>query len=143
MTIIRAVTNRGQIRGTSNQTTVIVHAPEDVIVAQTELRQAAEAVMQQAVDLRSTANVTLLVPGSQGPQGPQGPPGEDGLGEPYEEQINSPSSEWIINHNLGRSVSVEVTDLAGDEFICEVHRPTNNQVRVVHTSPQTGIVIIT
>lgn len=140
MTIIRAVTNTGQIRATSGQTRVIVSVPPDVILAQTEVQQAAQAVLEQAIELRTTANVTLLVPGSQGPQGP---PGENGLGEPFIEEVNSPSEEWIINHNLGRSVSVEVTDLAGDEFICEVRRPTNNQVRVVHTSPQTGIVIIT
>lgn len=138
--MIRSVTTRGTIQARPSRSSIIVRVPEEIIISQTEQAAAAEAALAEAIELRSTANVTIIVPGSQGVPGP---PGQDGLGEPFVQQIDSPSSEWIVNHNLGRQVSVEVTDLAGDEFICEVTRPTNNQVRVLHSSPQTGIVIIT
>lgn len=49
---------------------------------------------------------------------------------------------WTINHNLGRHVAVELTDLGGTEVDADVTNPTLNQTVVTYLVPRTGYAII-
>lgn len=63
-----------------------------------------------------------IVPGPTGPQGPeggppgpQGPPGQNAPNSFLEFNQGSPSSLWVIAHNLGFNPNVSVVDSAGTE----------------------------
>jgi hypothetical protein len=72
-----------------------------------------------------------------------GPPGAPGNASATFTHVQSvPSAEWIINHNQGRFVDLEVTDLAMNRIGADVARPTVNQARVRTTQPSTGMALI-
>lgn len=58
--------------------------------------------------------------------------------EPYEHVQASSSAEWIINHNLGRNVSLYVLDSAGNGLLCQALNVTTNQARVYFNAALTG-----
>jgi hypothetical protein len=49
---------------------------------------------------------------------------------------------WVINHNLGRAVSVEVLSVGGAKIGAEVLQYSLNQVRVYFEVPVPGKVLI-
>ena len=52
------------------------------------------------------------------------------------------ASVWVINHNLGRAVSVEVLSAGGARIVAEVQQYSLNQVRVYFEVPVTGRVVV-
>lgn len=53
---------------------------------------------------------------------------------------STPASEWIVNHNLGRSPASEVRSLAGAVIDADVLHISINQLRVDFTMPVAGTV---
>lgn len=52
------------------------------------------------------------------------------------------SAMWVVNHNLGRNVSVEVLSVGGAKIGAEVLQYSLNQVRVYFEVPVPGKVLI-
>ena len=93
-------------------------------------------IVQQVVE-----TIELVERGLTGPQGPQGTPGNDGLGTArfiYEQSF--PSSEWIVNHNLGYYPIFSITDENGGSGILDVIHISKNQLRAYFNSPITGTI---
>jgi hypothetical protein len=131
----------GSIFESTDDPTILIVTPVDDVLSRIQGIEPSVQEVATSASLDSYDNITILAPGERGPRGPAGPPGTGSTS--YTETISSPLAEWIINHNLDRNVSVEVTDLAGEELLCDVIRQSANQVRIVHSSPQAGVVIIT
>lgn len=72
-----------------------------------------------------------------GIQGPPGPPGSY-----YFHVQSTPSSAWVVDHNLGRPVHVTVFVPAGVEADTDVVHNTVNQVAITFATPQTGTALI-
>ena len=75
-----------------------------------------------------------------GKQGPSGPPGPGATTYDHIQSVSS--AEWIVNHNLGRLVSVTVLNPGGVEVEAEVAQVSENQARVYFNLPQTGKVLV-
>ena len=84
-----------------------------------------------------TVHVSLINTGLQGPPGPPGPGATT-----YDHDQASPSAEWVVNHNLGRLVSVTVLSPGGVEVEAEVVQVSVNQTRVFFNLPQTGKTLV-
>lgn len=115
---------------------------------------------RHATSLLETASTELLIetktlsvviespigqgpPGLTGPPGPSGPPGPPGPGATtYDHVQGSAAAEWVINHNLGRFVSVTVLSPGGFEVVAEVVQTSENQARVYFNEPQMGTVLV-
>lgn len=69
----------------------------------------------------------VLIPGIQGPAG----------GAAFIFTQPTPSTTWIINHNLGFRPTVELLDSGGQEIDAEVSHPTINQT-IATLSPATA-----
>jgi hypothetical protein len=52
------------------------------------------------------------------------------------------SAMWVVNHNLGRAVSVEVLSAGGAKVGAEVLQVTPNQLRVYFEVPVPGRVLV-
>lgn len=87
-----------------------------------------------SVSLPSTVRMDL------GKQGPVGPPGPGATTYNHDQAI--PSAEWIVNHNLGRLVSVTVLSAGNVEVEAEVVQLSSNQIRVYFNQPQVGKVLV-
>ena len=118
--------------------TVVMEAPADVVLVD----EAQVLVVTQDdpdVLLLDDDQVLLLTaPGPQGPPGPVGPPG----GSYYVHTQTTPSSSWVVNHNLGLlgHVTVFVPDFV--EVEADVVHNTVNQVAITFASPQAGTAFI-
>ncbi len=90
---------------------------------------------QRLVVVQTVHNTVKII--SAGPQGPPGPPGPSGAH--HEHLQSSPSSEWIVNHNLGYyPVAIVIID---DRSTGDTVRHTSiNSFSVDFASPQTGRV---
>lgn len=88
------------------------------------------------------AEEATLTPGrgDKGDPGIAGPPGPPGVSFTYPQ--STPSAVWVINHNLGKYVSVEVLDQLGKELVCDVQHLSINQVSITHLTPLAGYVIV-
>lgn len=64
-------------------------------------------------------------------------------GSAYVHTQSTPSTEWIINHNLGFRPAVELLTVGGMEFDAEVVHITANQTRVRNTIPMAGTARLT
>lgn len=84
--------------------------------------------------------VSVIEASAPGPQGPAGPPGSS-TGGIYVHTQASASSEWVVNHNLGRTVIATVYDSGGAEIEANVVQVTTNQLRVYLTSAITGTAV--
>lgn len=87
-------------------------------------------------------SVAIESVGAQGPVGPQGVSGSDGSpGAPGGSRFSftqaSPSSTWVINHNLGYNPHVTVI-VNGVGVGADISFNTVNQVSVIFGAPQTG-----
>lgn len=87
-----------------------------------------------SVSLPSKVSVDL---GKQGPPGPPGPGATT-----YNHDQVTPSAEWIVNHNLGRLVSVTVLSAGNVEVEAEIAQLSSNQLRVYFNQPQVGKVLV-
>lgn len=130
-------------------------ADEDLILVEDGLVVVAETPRPQIVEVSGdTVNVVdgdpdlvllddddVLVVTAPGPQGPQGPPGLPG-GTWYVHTQTTPSSAWVINHNLGRlaHTTVFVPDFV--EVEADVTQNTVNQTAVTFATPQSGTAFI-
>lgn len=57
--------------------------------------------------------------------------------------FGSPSSSWIVNHNMARSPSsVRVLSIGGVEVEAQVTETSTNQLVVQFSSPQVGRVVV-
>lgn len=57
--------------------------------------------------------------------------------------FGSPSSSWIVNHNMSRSPSsVRVLSVGGVEVEAQITETSLNQLVVQFSSPQTGRVVV-
>ena len=72
------------------------------------------------------------IQGNQGPVGPQGPKGDKGEGanETYYHPQNTPSSTWVITHNLNRKPSITTVDSTNRVVHGQVSYDSMNQVTV-------------
>ncbi len=59
----------------------------------------------------------------------------------YRHYQDVPSSQWIIQHNLGKKPSVEVIDSAGTKVEGEIEYIDDNMVRIKFTSEFSGVAI--
>lgn len=57
----------------------------------------------------------------------------------YQHIQSSPSTTWIINHNLGKYPSIQLLSVGGIEFLAEITHNSINQSTVTLTSPLAGI----
>jgi hypothetical protein len=71
-----------------------------------------------------------------GPAGPPGPPGAAGSG--YNHTQASPSSTWVVNHNLGFRPDVSVTSLGGLEVEAEVSHMDDTTCTISFSLPFAG-----
>ncbi len=79
--------------------------------------------------------------GEQGIQGLQGITGLDGVGDlHFAFNQSSPSSIWIVNHNLGKFPSVTVLDSSGDQIEGTIRYVNFNQVTIEFSAPFSGLV---
>ncbi len=86
--------------------------------------------------LRGTQEQILSV--LEGQPGPAGPPGPPGAGFTYFTYVQStPSSSWLIPHNLGRNPSVTIV-VAGQMILTDVEYPDLNNVLVIWPAPTLG-----
>lgn len=84
-----------------------------------------------------SAQVALINTGLQGPRGEPGP------GATFHNHLQASASDaWVVNHNLGRLVSVTVLNAGGQEVEAEVIQTSENQARVYFNLPQTGKVLV-
>lgn len=79
-------------------------------------------------------------------QGPAGPPGSGGGGGgggggtlTYTQ--STPSSLWIVNHNLGFKPLVDVFNNNDEEVAVKVSHTSANQFRVISETPFLGYVL--
>jgi len=101
---------------------VIARAPDRVVIGPTTTR-------------------VVTPPGMRVVTGGRGLPGRPGLnGEGFVHTQSSPSTEWIVNHNLGFRPGVTVLSPGGIEVDAAVAHVTTNQLRVTFTASQTGSV---
>lgn len=56
----------------------------------------------------------------------------------YQHDQTSPSAEWIVNHNLGFTPSIEVLNTAGREIEGDVLHISLNQTRIYFNQPIAG-----
>lgn len=68
-----------------------------------------------------------------------GPPGPPGNPAAYVHTQATPSSSWIINHNLGYRPSVELLDAGSQEIEGEIAHPSINQTVVGLSPPTAGL----
>lgn len=95
-----------------------------------------ETVSEYAVEVFEIAQGEQ---GPAGPTGPQGPPGEDVVSNIFVYTQNSPNTDWLINHNLGRlPVSVTIYTQGGQEVEAAVNNANNNQTTVTFATPFAG-----
>lgn len=92
-------------------------------------------VVQQDTDL------SLAASGPQGPTGPQGPAGAAG-GSVYLHTQSVASATWVINHNVGRPVSVTLFDATGRVVFSDIEHGTANQATVTWSTPTTGSALV-
>lgn len=85
--------------------------------------------------------VELTSPGPQGPMGPQGPAGAAG-GNVYIHVQGVLASTWVINHNVGRQVSVTLYDDDGNVVQSDIEHGTVNQATVTWSQPTMGSALV-
>ena len=56
----------------------------------------------------------------------------------YEHDQSSPSSSWVVTHNLNKRASVSVVDSAGTIVMCEIQYDSDNQVTLNFDSSTSG-----
>ncbi len=95
-----------------------------------------EALGSNAVRVVMTGSE--VVPIQLNNKGPRGEPGDASVLEPLEFTQGSPSSNWVINHNLGRIPEVTVVSPGGVEVEAGVVHTSNNQAVVQFASPYSG-----
>jgi hypothetical protein len=83
--------------------------------------------------------VEVTISGAPGPPGEQGEPGVDG-DKNYLFTQASPSSTWVITHNLNKYVAVTVI-VGGIEVDAEVTYNSVNSVTVSFSSPESGLAV--
>lgn len=84
--------------------------------------------------------VVLIESGPPGPIGPVGPQGPDGVTSWYSYVQTAPSSDWIVDHNLGKLVNVSVV-IGGSVVDADIIHNSLNQTTIHFSSPQTGEVV--
>lgn len=89
-------------------------------------------------NLIPSGTIPVLV-GPPGPTGPAGPPGTPAGGSfSYVHDQTSPSSTWVIVHNLNGYPNITTVDSGGNELHGGVDYDSLNQITVTFSSPQTG-----
>lgn len=91
----------------------------------------------QSTELRTVvqppAQIKAVLVVGQGPAGPAG-----GTANEYTHSQPTPSAVWVINHNLGRRVTVTPKTTGGAEFEAEVLEISLNQVQLLLAYPLAG-----
>ena len=82
--------------------------------------------------------IIIVGNGGSGPAGPPGPPG----GLPFIFTQSTPSSAWVINHNLGTLVHVTILNSSNVVVEGDVIESSINTVVVNFNTPQTGTAIV-
>lgn len=121
-----------------DQAAVVVREPDITYVTQTAPPQRVVTVENNAyvVVVETEKTVTIAAPGPQGPPGPAG-----GFTFHLHTQ-SSPSSSWVINHNLGRRAHVTVYVPDGVEVEADVVHNTDDQVVITFATPEMGTALI-
>ena len=75
-----------------------------------------------------------------GPMGPPGPPGSNGSAIAYDYVQSTPSSSWVINHNLGYhpNYSVEEAGTGTGLWPAEIHH-SDDQMELQFNTPRAGV----
>lgn len=71
--------------------------------------------------------------------GLMGPPG---IGASFEHTQGPAATPWVINHNLGRKVAVELYTPGGMEMLGDIVHVSLNQVQISFASPTSGSALI-
>jgi hypothetical protein len=94
-------------------------------------------IVQEVNQLEVLQTVVEII--EVGIQGPPGRDGQNGTGAAFEFNQPTPSSEWIINHNLGfQPPLIAVSDLAGYIVDCGIQHVSANQTRLTFQPPMAG-----
>lgn len=84
-------------------------------------------------------NPTMAKPAGTGEKGERGEPGPPGPGGgAYEHTQSTPSTEWVINHNLGYKPNVQTFTVGGQVFRGSVTHISNNQLVIGTVIPVAG-----
>jgi hypothetical protein len=75
-------------------------------------------------------------------EGPQGPPGDGGGDINFVYSQNTPQSQWVIVHNLGKFPSVSVVDSAQTHVEGDVQYDSVNQLTLSFASGFSGKAIL-
>lgn len=94
--------------------------------------------MSEVVITKVSQEVALTSPGPQGPAGPSGAAG----GSVFEFVQSTPSATWVINHNVGRKVSVTLYDDDGNVVQSDIEHGSINQATVTWSQPTTGSALV-
>lgn len=78
----------------------------------------------------------------QGPAGPQGPPGPPGQGLNYTHRQDTPSSEWVVHHNLGVRPAFSVEDETGEPIEAAYRHQDSNTLLIRFGVPIAGVAYL-
>ena len=98
----------------------------------------AELVSQQLTVISDTTSMVEVV--GRGAQGPPGPPGASG-GVFIHQQV-VPSATWLVEHNFGRAVNVDVYDETGCVVGTAVIEISPNSIEVRANKPFAGRAVV-
>lgn len=70
----------------------------------------------------------------------QGLPGPAATGFDFTQSVAA--SPWVINHNLGRRVDVEVFSVGGLRMLADVQHVSANQAQIIFSQPTAGYAYI-
>lgn len=94
--------------------------------------------VQEVVTIQED-KVTIVEVNERGLQGEKGESG--GELSRYVHVQTSPSTEWVVNHNLNRDVTAILRTTGGIEFEAEIIHTNNNQLKVYTAFPLAGKAI--
>jgi hypothetical protein len=60
----------------------------------------------------------------------------------YQHTQSVASSDWVIQHNLGKYPSVTVVDSSGDECEGQVNYTSSNQLTISFSAPFSGVAYL-
>lgn len=138
------MTDRVVIVRPSGRVAVQQPGPRRVVIADgTAPRIVVRAPQRSTVTLTRQTRVIVRQAGIQGARGATGATGPAGAPESYHEHIQAtPAATWLIDHNIGRRVTVTVYDPDGDPYLADVHHNSPNSTSVIFTTPTAGSALV-
>lgn len=118
--------------------------PDEIVIVVPEVKNVIVNPAENIVSVNRTENsVSVSAPGPQGPPGPAGSGGGGGGTVIEFSTAGSPMNPWVINHNLGRLVSVTIVGDDGFERFASVTQVAPyNLVTIAFGNPFSGKALV-